>query len=116
RDENGAARLPDGERGTGVDADERLLERDRIRLVPGHELGDRVEDRLQAELRALARRGSPPAVADRPEAAAAFVDDAVPARRRSRIDADDLHSRTLGGWTDVPPHPRDTHQVRCSGA
>ena len=31
RDEHGASRLPDGERGAGVDADERLLEGDRTR-------------------------------------------------------------------------------------
>jgi len=39
-------------------------------------------------------------VADSPEAPAAFVDDPVPAIRRPRIDADDLHADTLGTRSD----------------
>jgi hypothetical protein len=39
-------------------------------------------------------------VADSPEAPAAFVDDPVPAIRRPRIDADDLHANTLGTGSD----------------
>ena len=38
----------------------------------------------------------PRSVADGPEAPAAFVDDPVPAIRRPRIDADDLHGERLG--------------------
>jgi hypothetical protein len=74
RDERGAARLPDGERGAGVCADERLLEDDRLRLVPLDELRDRVVDLLQAQLWTFARRRLPPAELDRLEAAAACVD------------------------------------------
>ena len=47
RDEHGAAGLSDGERGTGVDADERFLERDGIGTVRLDEARDCVEDRLQ---------------------------------------------------------------------
>jgi hypothetical protein len=61
-----------------------------------HELGDGVEDRLQAQLGAFARGRFPPPVVDGPEAAVFFVDDAVPARSRPWIDADDLHGERLG--------------------
>ena len=101
-DEHGAARLPDGERDAGVCADERLLECDRIRRVLGDESRHALEDRLQTKLQPLAGRRRPPAVADGPEAAAAFLDDPVPAIRRPRIDADDLHEDTLGTWSDNP--------------
>src|SRR5207248_6322797 len=97
---HGAARLSDGECGAGVGADERLLERDRIRRVLGDEPRDAFEDRLQPKLRALAGRGRPPAVPRSPEAPAAFVDDPVPARSRSWVDAYDLHEDTLGTRPD----------------
>ena len=92
-DEHGAARLPDGERGAGVGADEGLLQRDGIRRVLRNELRHPVEDRLQAELRALPRGRPPPPVVECPEAAAAFVDDPVPACSRPWIDAEDSHGR-----------------------
>src|SRR6266404_6255913 len=95
RDENGAARLSDGERGAGVDADERLLERDRIGRVLGDESRHAVEDRLQSKLRPFAGGSRPPTVRDGLEAPSAFVDDPVPARSRSWVDADDLHEDTL---------------------
>jgi hypothetical protein len=44
----------------------------------------------------------PPAVVDRPEASAAFLDDPVPARSRSRVDSDDLHAEKLRTRSDVP--------------
>ena len=53
-DEDCAARLPDGERDAGVGADVRLLQRYRIRNVLGDEAGDPVEDRLEAQILALA--------------------------------------------------------------
>ena len=56
-DEHGAARLADGERDAGVGADVRLLERDRIRLVPRDEVGDLVVDPLQAAARAARAAG-----------------------------------------------------------
>src|SRR5207247_541337 len=48
RDEHCAAGLPDGERGTGLDADERLLEHHGIRGLPPPELGHAVFNRPQA--------------------------------------------------------------------
>ena len=54
-DQRGAARLPDGERDAGVGPDVRLLERDGVRRVLRDERCDPVEDRPEAELRALAR-------------------------------------------------------------
>ena len=51
-DEHGSPRLPDGECDAGVCADERLLQRDRIRSVQGDQLLDAREDR---------ERGVPPA-------------------------------------------------------
>jgi hypothetical protein len=106
RHERGAARLPDGERDTGVCADEGLLESDRIRIVPDDELGDRVVDPLQAKLGRLAGRGPPPAELDRLEAAAASLDDAVTARCSTRVDAENLHASRLGTEADVPPPAR----------
>src|SRR5581483_8130167 len=103
RDENGASRLTDGERGAGVDADERLLEHDGIRRVALHQRGDSLVDGPQPELRALPRGGSPPAEVDRPESACAFVDDAVTARSSAWIDAEDRHAERLGAVPDVPP-------------
>ena len=79
RDEHGAARLSDGERGAGVDADERLLEGDRIGRVLHDERRHPLENRLQTQLQALGGGCRPRAVADGPEAPAAFVDDPVPA-------------------------------------
>jgi hypothetical protein len=39
-------------------------------------------------------------VADRPEAPVAFVDDRVPARSRSWVDAEDLHGRRVRTGAD----------------
>jgi hypothetical protein len=79
RDHDGSARLPDGERGAGVGADEGLLECDGIRTMLLDETRDPVEDRLQPQLQAFVRGCFPPPVDDGPEAPVAFVDDAVPA-------------------------------------
>jgi hypothetical protein len=65
------------------------------------ETGDGVEDRLQPSLRARGRGCFPPPVVDGPEAPVSFVDDAVPARSRPGIDADDLHGQRLGVHPDV---------------
>ena len=102
-DERGAASLPDGERGAGVGADERLLEHDCLRLVPLDELRDRVVDLLQAQLGTFPRRRLPPAELDRLEAAAASVDDSVSARCSTRVDSEDLHASRLRTGADVPP-------------
>src|SRR5262249_33318336 len=101
RDHDGSARLPDGERGAGVDADEGLLESDRIRPMRLDEGGDAVEDRLQAQLEALRCGRSPPPVVDGLEAPVSCVDDAETARSRPWIDADDFHAATLGSGSDV---------------
>src|SRR5207253_411506 len=85
----------------GVDADERLLERDGSGSMLRDEAGDRVEDRLQPQLRPFSGARLPPPVVDGPEAPVAFVDDAVPARSRPWIDADDLHGQRLGSDPDV---------------
>ena len=69
-DERGAARLPDGERDTGVGADVGLLERHRLRLVPGDEVRHLVVDLAEPRSRGVPRRGLPPAVLHRSEAAA----------------------------------------------
>ena len=101
RDHDGPACLPDGECGAGVDADERLLDCDGIGLMKLDELGHGVEDRLQPCLRPLGGGCFPPPVVDGPEAPVFFVDDAVPARSRPWIDADDLHGKRLGIQPDV---------------
>src|SRR5439155_10344152 len=101
-DHDGPARLSDGERGAGVDAYERLLERDGIRPMRLDETRDAVEDRLQTQLGTLSGGRLPPPVVDGPEAPVAFVDDAVPARSRPWIDADDFHGQRLGVRPDVP--------------
>ena len=66
----------------------------------GDEPGHPVEDRLEAKILALAGAGGPAPVHSGPEAPFAFVDDAVSARCRSRVDAEDFHADTLGGWSD----------------
>src|SRR5439155_13780529 len=101
-EENDAARLADGERGTGVDADEGLLEHDGVRAEVLDQFGDAVEDRLEPQLGTALRWCFPPAVVDRLEAASAFVDDAVPARCRTRIDAENPHAVRLRTAPDVP--------------
>src|SRR5712692_2438144 len=68
RDEHGAARLSDRERGAGVDADERLLERDGTRGVQVDEVADALEDRPQAKLQALSGARAPPPEVHGPEA------------------------------------------------
>src|SRR5207342_933602 len=115
-DEHGAPGLADGERGTGVDADERLLEHDGPRLVLLQQLDDAVEDRLQAQLRTAPGGRLPPAVVDRPEAPAFLVDDAVTACCRTRIDAQDLHGATLRTGSDaslLPQSPLPGVAERC---
>src|SRR5207342_1777965 len=115
-DEHGAPGLADGERGTGVDADERLLEHDGPRLVLLQQLDDAVEDRLQAQLRTAPGGRLPPAVVDRPEAPAFLVDDAVTACCRTRIDAQDLHGATLRTGSDGSSYRRALSRVLPSDA
>ena len=82
-----------------------------------------LEDRPQTKLQPLAGRRRPRPVADGPEAPAAFVDDPVPAIRRPRIDADDLHEDTLGTRSDNPlrrsavasPSRAETADSRAAG-
>ena len=100
RDEHGAARLSDGERDAGVGADVRLLQRHRIRRVLGHERCDSVEDRLEAQIQALAGASGPAPVHSDPEAPFAFVDYAVSASSRSGVDAEDFHADTLSTLPD----------------
>ena len=102
RDEHGAARLPDEERDAGVGTDERLLERDGVRLVLRDEVGDPVEDRPEPQLGPLPCAGRPAPVGERPEAPVAFVDDPVPARSRPWVDAEDLHVRRVRSPSDGP--------------
>ena len=102
-DENGSSRLPDRERDAGVGADVRLLQCHRIRGVLGHECGDSLEDRLEAQIQALTGAGGPAPVDSGPEAPFALLDDAVSARCRSGVDAEDFHADTLSTAPDDPP-------------
>src|SRR4051812_3952041 len=102
RDEHGAARLPDGERGAVVDADERLLEDDRTRRVLLDQLDHAVENRLEPNLRTLAGGGLPPPEVDRLEAVSSFADYPEAACRRPWIDAENRHGDTLGTASDTP--------------
>jgi hypothetical protein len=107
RDEHRAARLPDGERDAGVCTHVGLFERDGVRRVLRNELLNPREDRHQAGVGALAG-GCPPAAEDpRPEAAAASLDDPVPARSRPWVDAENLHEQRLGSPPDVPSERPD---------
>jgi len=117
-DEDGTPGLPDRERDAGVCADERLLQGDCIRPVLGDEPCDPVEDRLEAEILALAGARDPAPVCSGPEAPVAFLDDAVPARCRPWIDAEDFHADTLGTVPDdsfVPPPLRFPLGARVFG-
>ena len=100
--EHGAARLSDGERGAGVDADEGLFEDDSLGPLLRDELCDGVVDAFQAELGALAGGRLPPAVVDGPQAPSVYSDNAVTARCRTRIDSENLHVARLRGGPDVP--------------
>src|SRR5437773_938076 len=60
---------------------------------------ERMADRDGECIGSMVRR-RPRAVADGPEAPAAYMDDPVPAIRRPWIDADDLHADTLGTRSD----------------
>ena len=99
-DEHGASGLPDGERGAGVDADERLLEGDRLRPVLLYHLLHAVEDRPQPQLQRGIGSRSPDAMRNGPEAPVAFLDDSVPASSRARIDAENLHVGRVGALPD----------------
>ena len=66
RDDCGAARLPDRERGAGVDADKRLLDCDGGRPLAVDELFHAVVDLQQALFRPLGRGGFPAPEVDRP--------------------------------------------------
>ena len=103
RDENGAARLPDGERDAGVGTHVGLLERDGVGLVLRNEIPYSLEDRQQPHVEPLPRGRSPAPRRHRPEAPVASVDDPVPARSRPWVDAEDLHVQKLFGGSDVPP-------------
>src|SRR5260370_769910 len=86
--------------GGGARAAEAPREGAPLRLVSRGGRRPSLEDRPQPQLHPLAGRGRPRPVADGPEPPAAFVDDPVPAIRRPRIDADDLHADTLGMRSD----------------
>src|SRR5947209_2026796 len=103
RDHDGTSRLTHGERGAGVDADEGFLEHDGVRRKLRYELVDSVEDRLEAQLGAATRRGSPAIPLHPPEAASFFVDDSPSACSSTWIDAQNSHAVTLGTGPDVPP-------------
>ena len=105
-DENGAARLTDGERDTGVCTHVGLLERDGVRPVLGDELLDAGKDLEQPCVRASPSGRPPVAGNHHPEAPAASVDDPVPARSRPWIDAEDLHVKKVCRPSDVPPSGR----------
>lgn len=107
RDENGAPRLPDEERDTGVGSDEGLLQRDRVRLVLCDELLHPVEDPSQPKLRTLAGAAPPAPSPERPEAPASFLDDPVAARSRPWVDAENLHAERVGIRTDGPSQPAE---------
>ena len=102
RDEHGAACLPDEERDAGVGPDERLLQRDGVRLVLPYEVADPVEDRPEPVLRALSCAGRPASVGEGCDTPLAFVDDPVPARSRPWIDAEDFHVQRVRSASDVP--------------
>ncbi len=111
RDEHGAASLTDGERDAGVGTHVGLLERDGVRRVLGNELLHALEDRHQPRVQPPARWGPPAPGGHRPEAAAAFVDDPVPARSRPGVDAEDLHGKRLSRPPDVSSR-KDVSRMR----
>src|SRR5262249_61410189 len=98
----GAAGLTDRERGAGVGADERLLERDGIRAVLLDETLDALEDRLQTSRQMFAGARAPPPEIHGPEAPVVFVDDSVSACSRAWVDAEDFHGQRLGAGPDNP--------------
>ena len=114
-DEHGSARLPDGERGAGICPDERLFHCDGGGLVLRNERLHPLEDRLEAQFRALPRGRLPPPVVECPDTASAFLDDPVPASSRPWIDAQNLHEERLGGASDVPACRRRSG-IRGSGS
>src|SRR5262249_56147957 len=109
RDHGGTSRLTGGERGAGVDADERLLERDGVRRKLRYQLLDAVEDRLEAQLGAASRGGSPAARLHRPEAASSFVDYSPSARCSARVDTQNFHVPRLVTGSHLPSPPRTHH-------
>jgi hypothetical protein len=78
-------------------------ERHRLGPVPHQQLRDLVVDPLQPLLWLLARRGAEPAEVERDQARPVPADDAVAARCRARVDAEDRHNVRLGIAPDVPP-------------
>src|SRR5262249_40391028 len=102
RDHDGTSRLTDGERGAGVDADERLLERDGVRRKLRYQILHAVEDRLEAQLGAAPRGGSPAVPLDRPEAASSFVDHSPSAGCGPRAAPRSFPPLRLGPGRDVP--------------
>ena len=113
-DEHCPARLTDGERGAGICSDERLFDCDGGGLVRRNQRLHPVEDRLEAELRALPGGRLPPPVVECPDAASAFLDDPVPASSRPWVDAENSHEERLGSPSDVPA-VREAHRIDVSG-
>ena len=113
--------MPDGERGAGVDADERLLDGDRTRIELLDQVDDAVEDRLEPQLGALLGGRLPPAELHRLQAASSSLDDAESASSRTRVDAENRHADTLGTVPDVPAPkttsllPADSTEVPRAG-
>ena len=57
---------------------------------------------FRRSLGAVGRGRLPPPVVERPNPPAAFLDDAVSACSRARIDSENLHGSRLGAGPDVP--------------
>ena len=81
------ARLADGHRRAHVLAEVDLLDRHRLRLVPGDQLAQRAVDPLQAPLHRLIRRGLDHAAVEGNHVVALYADDAEAEICGTRVDA-----------------------------
>jgi len=90
-DQRRAACLTDEERDPRICTDERLLQRNGVGCVPGHEDGNVVEDHLESCLRPFTGRRSPASRRQTPDTPVALLDHGIAARRRPRVDAEHYH-------------------------
>jgi hypothetical protein len=113
-DQDRATHLPNRERHPWVTANERLLNRDRVRPILADQRRLREIQLAEPYLDPLIRHGVPAAKLVGFNLPPADVDDAVPARGKPRVDTDNTHPASLETEADETLSPRTITTVATS--